>query len=145
MEHVWSVLCQQAIMNELTHNASLVETLERITFLTGVEEVKKQISALDAERPPFSFGAYLVSMWWRTDPDKAERGEGRVDIKLPTLETVELYTYPIDLEQNRRFRSIGSISSIPFAGFGIYRFIVQSKIAGQWIEIATVPLEIGDG
>lgn len=66
MEHVWSVLCRLVLVDQQSHNLTLVETLERFSFQ---REGEVEGIALDY---------VLATFWWRSDLEKPERSEARI-------------------------------------------------------------------
>lgn len=141
MEHLWSLLCQNMLVNEVTQTISLIEVLERINF-----EVGEQPSDINLRVLPISMN--LVSMWSRSESDKPETGRARVLIKGLDGKTIKGPTpteYSIDAETNRGFRANVRFNGFPFMGSGIYRVIVQLEVNNKWRNVAGLPLEIIKG
>ena len=135
IKHVWSVLCENRIIDKDTNNISLINIIEQLNFNIPGDQ--------SAENQPFEIHGVLnvVSMWTRTYHDKPSTGKSRIRIKNPDNKYVALEEIPIDLIQFVRLRSLGSLKVI-FQKTGIYSIIVEVESKKGWVEVASIPLEV---
>ncbi len=138
MEHRWSLICKEAIVNQETNNVSLIEVLERVEF-----ETDPSVKDLPEGMIPFSVA--LVSMWSRSEPDKPERLPIRLVIKAPDGKIVKSEKpglFQINLDQHQNMRVTFNIPALPFRGDGLYSYEVQRKTSTGWRTAAAIPLTI---
>ncbi len=140
MQHLWSILCQQAIVNQETQTVSLIEIVERIQF-GRLPAVEIELSSIDA----LPVAVTLVTLWQRSDPEQTETGRGRVQIKSPSGKIIgnpQPLEYDINLADAARFRAIARFMNLPFAGSGTYQIATQLMENDDWHDIASVSVEI---
>ena len=139
MEHSWSVLCRLFIRDADLNLFSLIHVLESLTF-TPEESIGEE----DIEGIPLE--AYIISLWWRNDPDQPEIARTRTVLLSPDGEVLdELNETELDLTDKPRIRSIMQLRGMPFAGGGIYKFVVQlsdEESDSGWRDVATLPLPV---
>lgn len=132
MEHIWSVLCRSQITDKDRNTLSLIETVEQINFFSE----ENNIDGIPAQ-------FVLVSMWWRSNREQPEVGYQRMCITSPTGEImVATSNLKIDLETSGRARIIINVDGFPYAGDGIYRFLVQYSVGegDNLVNAASIPL-----
>jgi hypothetical protein len=101
MEHIWSVICQYALISQQTRNASLIEVVEGISF--HLDPIAPDDTAIN-----LPVNLHLVSMWWRSNLELPEKSKFRVLILDPArnpLQNKEPLELDINLENYTRFRS----------------------------------------
>ena len=134
MQRIWSVICSKSIIDKDTNVISLIESLERVLFSTQ-EDVKV-----------LGLSFHVVSFWVRSRPDEPERALSRVVVQSPEGELLldDTPELEINLVDHQRFRTVMRFQVLPYAGNGIYQFIIQSRAseADEWKDEAAVPLEI---
>ena len=90
--------------------------------------------------------ATLVSLWWRSIPDQAEKATMRTLLVSPNDKILdEMSEIELDLTEMTRIRSIQRFQGMPYAGSGIYKFIVQlsdESPEDSWRDIATLFLSV---
>jgi len=138
VEHIWSVLCQQPLINEETKTISLIETVERVTFRFAKNPKTEALRAI-----PLSI--VLVSTWWRSEPEMPESGKMRVLVQDPDGNELKALKSPvvvIDLNNSLRFRANLHFQNLPFVKTGIYKVMVQSEKNSRWKNVAILPIEL---
>lgn len=138
MEHAWSILCQFTITDGQRNNVSLIEVIEQFRFsmqpLSGVGEIIENLIPLQVE---------FVSLWYRTNGEKPELGNVRLDFLSPEGEVLEEIKYVVDLTQHQRSRFTGKIEGLPYKGNGQYMFTMHiEKGQKESMVVAQVPLMI---
>lgn len=131
VDHVWSVLCGQAIVDERSNNVSLINVLETVTFVGPAPPADGDV------RLPFE--AELVSVWTRSDPDIAAYGQAKLLIQTPSGKQREGPLVEIDLSDQLVFKTIGVVA-LPFSELGLYYFIVQLQHKDEWVQVSKIPL-----
>lgn len=132
MKHIWSVLCETAILSKYSNNVSLIEIVEEITF-----SVEGEVQGL-----PLKLS--LVSCWHRTSLDQPEDAKERIVLLSPNGEELITGEIAVDLKEHQRSRNFFNLVGIPFAGSGTYDFVVQfqDSTVTEWQVAAVIPLEI---
>lgn len=79
MQHVWSIVCSNSVIDVRTNNISLFNTLERIVFSLKDEDIERLQSQFDGNLPvPIS--AEFVTMWVRSEFQTPEIEIGRAHV-----------------------------------------------------------------
>ena len=139
IEHIWSVVCERAIVNRDTNNVSMVEIVEEIGIPHELNELM-----LEGKVGAIAVNLTIVSLWVRRDVP--ERGHGRVMVEGPSHERPTgrsgVSAFAVDLWENARMRTIGKIGVLPFRGVGEYRFLVQLQQEGRemWEDVSSIPI-----
>lgn len=128
----WAVCFQRAIIDSATQNLSLIDHLERITLPHAPPPV-------DGARPLLPFKFCLVTIWDRSKPELAERGEMRVRLLGPDGEELAKATVPIDLMSGSSARNFVNLPGLPLAGAGRYTFEVCQKVDEEWQDESARP------
>ncbi|MFQ5778169.1 MAG: hypothetical protein ACE5IP_09190 [Terriglobia bacterium] len=131
IEHIWSVLCRQALISKDSNNITLVEVIERIRLSQLPQEGISPISL------------QLVTLWGRPVISEPSRGRARWRLVDPEgNEMAEPVVYDIDLTTFVRARNRSQMSALPIRGPGKYVFCVEMEAEGNWIPVARVPVEV---
>lgn len=147
VEHVWSVLCNHAIIDSVSNSLSLLLTVDQI-MLVGKDE-ETLAAELAAGRHGVNVKLTLVAFWARSDfaiPERAvgsfriiapSGGEANVDAPLPEL--------PIDLTEKTGFRNRIHFEGFPISeGVGLYWIEVRlrERDDSPWKTVARLPVNI---
>jgi len=136
IKHIWSVLCQQSIVNRDSNNISLIEVIEQLS-------IEGRVIESESEKPkllPLSFN--IVSMWIRENLDEPADSKANVIFLSPRDKELSRKEVHIDLSEYQRFRTISRINGLPFSGYGQYKFVIKVLNEGDWKTVATLPLSI---
>ncbi len=132
IRHVWSVLCEQSILDRDSNLMSLVNILEEVT-IQGEPDPKKKIP----------IPLLLTTLWVRVDRDLPVKVNSRYCLKSPSGETIQTIERQIDLTEYRRLRFRAQFFNIVLPESGTYEFIsaVQTE-SGEWEDVDSIPLEV---
>lgn len=136
IEHHWSVICSQSIIDRETNNFTLVNTLESVQIKgPPISEGEEVLLPITHE---------LISLWSRVPSDTPESGQSQWRLIGPNGEERTGKSMEIDLKNHARFRSRIRFATLPYLGNGIYRLCVdfQDAESGTWGQVASIPIEI---
>jgi hypothetical protein len=131
IEHVWSVLCSQAVIDRDTNNISLFNALEQVT--------------IPASPPPG--GAlvmqYEVTTFWARVGEPVE-GKMRLRVLGPEGQALLATEAGLDLVTAERTRNRLLFQQLPIVGEGIYRFVLDlfDDAEAEWVQVARLPLQV---
>jgi hypothetical protein len=134
IEHVWTIICSNAIIDQDTNNISIFNILEQIAIPEEAANTNQAIG-LNIE---------LLSLWVRADLSKPATGMSRVSLLAPHGEQMQSDESELDLSQFERLRARSLYQGLPFLGEGAYRFVVEYKSDGgtDWQKVASIPLKV---
>ena len=133
-EHLWTVLCQKAVIDQTSNAVSLVEVVEELAISPLAED--KSVSI------PVSFD--LVTLTIRSEPEKPESLAGRMALETPKGAKLAGGQFEIDLTKTLRHRSKMHMTTLPLVGAGTYYLIIEynDEKKGGWRVVSRLPLEI---
>ena len=133
IEHVWSVLCKEGVIDRETNNIYLHNIIEMIT-----------IRADPKPSVIFVHGLQIVTFTVRSDPQQPEKGEIRISFESPGGKVQGKTDIQIDLETTERSRNIVKFTSIPISAPGRYYFRIQLRTDPdtRWKRVASLPVDI---
>lgn len=131
MRHIWTVLCENAIIDQVSNSVSLIQCLEHLSC------------AYIGSEPPATIPVHgrLVILWSRTDREEPERGRFRIQCRTPK-KLAPAKVIEVDLSEYARSRNIVAIAELPNHGSGTYDIIVAAEDDDAWTTVATIPLEV---
>ncbi len=139
IEHYWTVLCSNSVIDSESNNISLLNVLEQINIQDTPPE-KGEIKGLP-------FPSQIVTLWGRSDVNQPERGTARYTVQYThggeTSQT-EPNTSPVDLTEYRRMRTRTNMPVLPIMGAGVHKIIVeiQSDPEEEWIQVAALSYDV---
>lgn len=130
IQHVWSVICQNASIDVQTNSVSLLNTLENLVILG--EPSKETPAILSCE---------IVSLWAREKETEPCMGQMRVLINLPGQEKPQVITLEIDLAKTSFHRTRITIGALPLISGGRFEFQVEYRLSSEkvWHPAAKLP------
>jgi len=133
INHVWSVLCQNAVVDNETGSVSLINILETITVFS---EAKGEVKI------PISYE--IFSEWIREENNHPATGMMRLFFCNAQNECKHQLELPIDLREHLFARTRIKLAGLTINGSGWYKFLVELKIAGsdKWELKASLPLMV---
>lgn len=143
-EHIWTVFCDKAIVDQISGNVSLIEVIESVA-------ITPESVVLDGTAQHPSIGGVrktvLISLWTRSNPDVPEKVPGRWSIRVPGGKRLEVTSGDIDLTNSMRVRTMTHVEGLPFAGPGRYIWVLdveKETTSGRkrWVNVAKVPFEL---
>lgn len=139
MKVIWALLCEKAILDRDTNNASFINVVEEITVPASPPKIP---SGSDIE-PILMLDLRMAILWARSNPDMPESGEARVRLIAPDETASVSAELMVDLTESQRMRGIGHLIESPFPVLqeGQYLFKVEAKTEGlDWQEMFELPL-----
>lgn len=135
MEHLWTIACQQAIINNETKTISLIDVLESITF--------KPAAGLINGKTLFPFKFEIVSYWIREN-DSEKAVEYLLEAIDPDGRKIIEKNYKMDfpVPGKNKMRSIIKSNAFIFTTEGQYLFQIKMKKDGGHKTVAKIPVEI---
>ena len=141
IQHVWTVLCRESVINAETNNISLLDTLESITVSFGEGTKVKKGNKISV---PIMYE--LVTLWELTG---SINGEVLVDMEYSLIDPVGnvLIFQPVNVKfpkNKNRIRYRQKFSGFPFTEPGRYLLQIKSKMADsdEYKITAEVPIEV---
>ena len=140
IKHIWSILCNNSIINQEDNNLTINSVLEELTASVTVpkgEDVKKPF--------PLPINYEIVSLWIREDG--REEIKPQIEILLRDPEGNELHkAMPESVFPKNflRLRTRIKVAGLPWTSNGTYIFLVQIKEPGQKLfkAVAELPLQV---
>lgn len=135
INHIWSVLCQRNIVDQVSNNVSMIDVFESV-------KINAQINPGNTLIIPFPF--CLVTLWGRRKPDVPCQGLARLIALNPKGKTITEKQQDIDLAEYVRARHTLNFLGFPIQSSGQYKFRIQIQDdkKGTWKNVAEVPLEV---
>jgi len=111
-----------------------------------LSDVVEQLNLAGAMRFPVTIPLQLdvVSVFYRSNIDVAERGRARVSVLHPGGRREPSQELVADLSEYFRTRLITRIAGLPVSGPGLYFMLVEQfkEEDGSWFEVARVPFNV---
>lgn len=141
VNHEWSVLCSQALLDKETNNLTLVNVIEQVAF--DVQVPKGQILPEGAQI--FPMNSVLISRIRKTTNDN-ETVSGKWGVKVlgPEKEIFGFFEKEFEMGSGiKNFRMKANIEGMKVTSSGVYCFEVSLKEGESDYEVVySVPLEI---
>jgi hypothetical protein len=136
IRHIWSALCERAVVNKDTNNVSLFEVLEEV-------QVSVQASG-EGGSAPLPMRIMWVTTWMREPVDEPQQGQARDVVVNPSGREILRREYAVDLSTVRRLRANRTIEGLPVVDSGTYWFSTQVWDArrDRWQTVGQTPLDI---
>jgi hypothetical protein len=131
-EHIWTLCCENAIIDSRTNNLSLINLLEQLNVPPGAKVIGMRMM--------------LVTLWSKSqDVAVAERFRSRALWELPGGERI-FGTEEMEQEipaDTHRLRVLLEVGGVPFREGGYYHFVVEKMSAeDKWETVTRLPLEV---
>lgn len=135
IEHVWTVICRQSVIDRDSNNVSLFDILEQITIHGEPPGDDAAVAPVEME---------VMTLWSRSDYGVPARGAQRLTLLSPSGEALASGKQEVDLSKHRRFRSRTRFRGLPVKGPGRYIFRVEQmeEDEAEWQHVTDVPLEL---
>ena len=132
IEHVWSVLCFETVIDKASNKISLHSIAEQVQIMA--KPMPKGILPIHLD---------LVSLWIRSDSEQPESGISRITFVSPSAKVMAISEPNIDLLKTERARNVVQFEGIPLEESGRYLFRVELKSSDdEWLQVASVPLSV---
>lgn len=145
-EHVWTVICQTAIVDRRSERVSIINAANQLTVNT-VTQADLDRALADGKAGfviPVEFD--LVTSWCRSDPNVPERPNARVVLVEPQGGAIMEAPLDIDMEDFPAATTVRHITEFPFSGVGRYWYAIELQVGGskeepEWRQLARHPME----
>src|SRR5438128_1389605 len=128
--HVWSVLCQKAIVDKETNTVSLLDIIESLAIEFTVES--RPENAKFAITASFQFATF----WTRSVFDEPEKSRAKVTLYSPRETLSASNVFEIDLTGFSNSRNIVKIPGISIGESGRHWFVVEQEEGSDWVEVS---------
>jgi hypothetical protein len=141
---VWAVFCQQAIVDQMTNNISVINQLDMLNPARPPQLPKNATKGTGKKKAGVlaGFTCSVVSVWEREKPTLSESSELRIDLLGPKRQQLGRFSAPLDLRKHRRVRQLGNMPGIPLVGEGTYRFVFRCRYGVKWRRAGEVTFEV---
>jgi len=140
IKHVWSLLCQESVINHDDNSLNINRIIEGINI--GVKIQDKKVN----EKINLPLRYEIISSFTREGSDRREEtGSIKVRLLSPKQAELSVKEHPIIMTQGsntHRFRI--KTTGIPITEEGVYHFSIKfkNKDDKDYIEVASLPLQI---
>jgi len=136
IEHIWSVVCGRAIVDQQTNSLTLVDVMEQLEI--GAPPPS------EGERGVLPMQVIVATLWRQKELGTPAKGAYSLELKAPDDTEMFKQISDVDLTAHNRLRTFNAINGIPILGPGTYRFQIRLRLDGQedWIEVSSLPLEV---
>jgi len=134
IDHVWTVLCSYAVIDQDSNNVSLLNVVEQL----NIEEEPSPEGGI-------TLPLEIMTLWARADLDRPARRRGRVTFLSPSGTANDgPWEIEVDLSEYHRNRTRGRLRALHVSESGRYVFRVelQGEDETEWRQVAAIPLEI---
>lgn len=141
IKYIWSLLCQESVINEDDKSLSINKIIEGIDVLVKIAKNKK----IDGKiRIPLR---YEIVCFFTREGKNEEEEKGFVRVKLIDPKEEELSQHKSEISIGRARRSLRlriKINGITITEAGTYQFAVSMKNKGdeEFFEVVRIPLEV---
>jgi hypothetical protein len=133
IDHVWSVLCNRAIIDAESKNMS-------------IHDVVEQLQITEAPKPGgvLPIRVELVTYWVRSIPDRPMKGLSRVSYIFPSGKVAGQIEVPVDLTEVEGARNKVVFERLPVEENGRHYYLVELKDSDreEWTIVAKIPLRV---
>ena len=134
IDHIWTVVCSQVIIDSEAHNLSLINVIEQLN-----------IKGLPVPGRSIPIHLELASFWVREDAMLPCNGNARFSFIAPSGKVMaQIEPQIVDLTKVERLRSRMILEALPLEENGRHLFIVELKTDDdkEWHQVSKVPLMI---
>ena len=143
-EHVWSIVCEDSIIDKITNNVSLLKVLEAIDVEFKLVKDKKTPIMKDGMKVVIPMKFHVVSLFKTAEHGLEEVGDGRITFEDPEGDKLASLDFAVNFETKPRVRHRSIISGLPATKSGEYFFTIEYKDKNDknWTVAARLPLEV---
>jgi hypothetical protein len=134
IDHVWTVVCSRAVVDQFSNNVSLEGVLEQLT-----------VPAVPTEGLVLPIELHLMTLWARSDFDVPSVGQYRFVLRAPSGAVARgPFDRPVNLSEHKRVRDRVTIRGMPLDEAGRYSFEIDLRAQDDehWVRAATIPIEV---
>lgn len=149
-EHVWSILCDNSVVDMTTRRMYLLGLSEGVGILLSEEDMAKDLERAKRENKTLLVPVtmHLISFWVRSDMNEPEEFRARLIVETPDGRRLTTAEMRIDLQSffGTRFRL--DIDGMPYTEPGLYWFLVGLILPSdepnkeRFEQVARLPLRV---
>jgi hypothetical protein len=131
INHVWTIVCSSAVVDQVTNNISIFNVLENISVRT--DPLPDGWIKMDF---------IVVSFLERQDVNKPAKGKIKLSFIPPSNEVLEAFESDVDLTEFTFARGLVRFDRLPLRESGRHYFKVELQIAGEeeWRNVEMIPI-----
>ncbi|MDD5721080.1 MAG: hypothetical protein PHT16_01360 [Candidatus Pacebacteria bacterium] len=144
LNHVWSIICSNSLLDKDTNNLSFFNAIEKFTFKIQESELEK-IKKDNKEDIIFQIPFQVVSRFARQDTGKVETLDYKVMLISPEGKIISTSNQKLAIEKNiKNFRVRTNFQSLPVSKSGDYLIAIEFKdlIENRFNRVAELPIEV---
>ncbi len=143
IEHLWSVLCETALIDSETNNLSLLNVVEQLN-ISSIPQIAPIPTKGIVGIPVISTKLELVSFFQRKNTEKEELEIDATLILLdPSNKVIKEGQFKIQFPKGmKRLRFRTKINGLPITIPGEYRFNLSIKEMDEVTEICSLPMDV---
>lgn len=133
INHVWSVVCESASIDNKSNRVSLFNTIE--TLMTG---------EVPSAEKPLLFSCELVTLWYCDNEVEACKGTMRLLVLSPDGKQPGELIVPVEFSTSIFHRTRLFMKSIPIMQLGLSYFLIDFKLDDneEWKFGAKIPVNL---
>jgi hypothetical protein len=133
IQHIWTVICSEAIFDKETNLVSLINVIEELTIQAKPKPKGKIGIALD-----------IVSFWMRSNEDEPSFGKYRISLVSPEGKVLNTVEGELDLTIYQRLRTRTKFIGFPANQPGRYIFRVdqEEEESKEFLPVANIPIRV---
>jgi hypothetical protein len=133
INHIWTVVCTDVVIDSRTNNLSMHNVLEQITVMGE----PKQETAIPLNHA-------VVTLLENVEKNTLWIGMIRLSFITPSGKEIIKLESGVNLSEHKRYRHIGNIQGLPTVepGRHVYRVELRSESENEWTFICDIPLEL---
>ena len=137
MEHVWSVICLNYIIDRESGNLTLIDIPDRVGFKGDLPDTRPIELPLQS---PF----FLVSLWRSGHENSGIKESALVKVRAPNDNVIGEFEVNVEFGDSEGHQTYGKIETLLYHEDGVHRFEIYMKEDGNWSDepVAFVPLEL---
>lgn len=138
MKHIWTVLCQNSVIDQQTNNLSIHNCIEALSLSLDERYQKEAMVTIPVE-------FQMVSYWKREQDEVGDlQGDLRMDVLDPRKIVLSSYATAFIMKSEfNKTRNRWTIQGLQISATGDYTLLVYKKTpSGEYGLIAELPLEV---
>jgi hypothetical protein len=133
IDHVWTVACSRAVIDQASNNVSLESVIEQLA-----------IAGKPVPNGVVSVPIDIVTLWARSDPAVPSKARLRLSLLAPSGRGLGSKELDVDLTTAERQRTLIRFPGMPVSepGRHLFRVELQQDPEGDWQLVASIPVTV---
>lgn len=138
IKHIWSVLCQESIINQDNNMISLNNIIEEINLKQNKNKISK-----NSTKVLVPINHEIVSFLSKSDKNKQAKIQLKLTLLDPKMDKLEEKKFDVIIPVSKdKMRTRIKFASIPITTEGNYVYLVNIKQNKEFETVAQIPLEV---